>query len=114
MSGFSFMKRFINTVLACTKAVLLCVHQVMLVLPSTGAETTTGVGDGVGSAAVAAAGAAVAAAPPGAAVATAPPGAGAAVEPVEAAGAPLLPHAASGSAAINIRRLSRSQRTRGR
>src|SRR3954453_6590388 len=102
MSGFSFMKRFINTVLACTKAVLLCVHQVMLVLPSTGAETTTGVGDGVGPAsgaavATAPAGATVAAAPPGAAVATAPPGAGAAVEPVEAAGAALLPHAASRS-----------------
>src|SRR3954447_20258744 len=102
MSGLSFMKRFINTVLACTNAVLLCVHQVILVLPSTGAETTTGVGDGVGPAAVSA----------GTAVATAPPEAGAAVEPVEAAGAALLPHAASRSAAINIRRLMCSQRTR--
>src|SRR5215213_10162591 len=93
MSGLAASKRLIISLFAATKAVLLCVHQVMFSLPSTGCETTP-------ACSVAWSATAVASSPAAAGAAVASPAAGAAVGWL-VAGAAGPPHAASSSELIN-------------
>src|SRR5215212_8544878 len=93
ISGLAASKRVIISLLAATKAGLLCVHQVTFSLPSMGCETTP-------ACSVAWSATAVASPPAAAGAAVASPVAGAAVGWFEAgAGAP--PHAASSTELIN-------------